>query len=105
MAINRPRLATPKATGTRQFFPGVSARMTSYLPGTPRFYVEDGVLIEEPQDPIFQGQTLFYRKAQNGVCHMYVVVEIEGELLWKKASGRGTAKGGSYAPLDQMVDP
>lgn len=111
MAINNGRLSFTSSILSRDEIKVVPVKTTNVVPGEIRRYVVDGVLVQEPTDPEWEGQIIFYRPPNSsGYAVMYVAVDIEGTLAWKTTNNGVIAydsrtgrewdpKAGFYNPL------
>ena len=86
MAINKPIIAA-QATQSRARVKTVVFTVSSAVPPYQRRYVPKGAseAVLEYQRPEREGQVILYQVNVGDEIVFYVVVNIEGELVWKKA--------------------
>ena len=109
MAINKP-IIDAGPTYTRQQVKTVVGEITSVTPPNERFYIDsNGDRIIKDQQPAVEGQMLFYRDGTSPAVQMYVVVLVNGDLLWKTvlpvSQMQNAANGQPWDPLAGFYDP
>jgi hypothetical protein len=90
MALNSPVIAGAPVT-TRASAKTVVGLITNIEPPALRLLTVDGSVVVVDQSPDREGQMLFYRNGSELSVTMYVVVELDGLLVWKEVQNWGIA--------------
>jgi hypothetical protein len=88
MSLEFSVIAGAPAT-TRAATKTVIGYLTSVAPPESRVSVENGTTVERTQLPELEGQMAFVRNGQEAFVTMYVVVDYDGALVWKKVENWG----------------
>ena len=88
MALNPPVVAGTPVT-TRASAKTVAGLLTNVEPPNPRILIVDGLTTAVDQNPQREGQMIFYRDGSELSVTMYVAVQLNSILYWKKVQNWG----------------
>jgi hypothetical protein len=109
MPISKPIIAAGP-TVKRGKAKGTKLLISSALPGTQRRYIdENGQLTLDDQLPQREGQLFAYRNGSDPGASLYVAVDMNGTLEWKRVvpglNMINSSTGNAWDPLAGFYDP